>query len=85
MDEYTPEAVEERLGYPVFVKPNRGGSSIGIQMAIDIASFGSQGSFPLGSIVVEQYIAGDELTCAIVAPVAVIRSANWQFSGRACV
>ncbi|MDO3680318.1 D-alanine--D-alanine ligase [Paenibacillus ehimensis] len=69
MDEDTLEAVEEHLGYPVFVKPNHGGSSIGIQIAIDRNSLRTavRDAFRRDqSIVVEQHVKGDELTCPIL-------------------
>ncbi|KIL42144.1 D-alanine--D-alanine ligase [Gordoniibacillus kamchatkensis] len=69
MDEYAPEDVEKRLGFPVFVKPNRGGSSIGAQMAADRQSLRSAVREALRwdrSIIVEQYMKGDELTCSIL-------------------
>ncbi|WP_199613553.1 D-alanine--D-alanine ligase [Paenibacillus alkalitolerans] len=82
-DEYAPEEVEERLGYPVFVKPNRGGSSIGMQLAADRHSLrmAVREAFRWDrSIVVEQHIEGDELTCSILngelLPVVGVRPAH---------
>lgn len=84
-DVYDPQAVEQ-LGYPVIVKPNLGGSSIGVQLvqkekellsAIQEASYLDQG------ILIEPYLKGTELTCAIldgeVLPIIGIRSAHSEW------
>ncbi|MGM1049805.1 MAG: D-alanine--D-alanine ligase [Bacillota bacterium] len=85
MDDYDPQMVE-RLGYPVIVKPNVGGSSIGIQLvqnekdllpAIEEAWSLDQ------AILIEPYIKGMELTCSIVdgkvLPIIGIRSADSEW------
>ncbi|MCR8842463.1 D-alanine--D-alanine ligase [Paenibacillus sp. SC116] len=85
MDDYNPEAVE-KLGYPVIVKPNMGGSSIGIQLvhnekellpAVQEASLLDQ------AILIEPYIKGTELTCSIVdgevLPIIGIRSVHSEW------
>ncbi|MGG4454227.1 D-alanine--D-alanine ligase [Brevibacillus porteri] len=84
-DVYDPQAVEQ-LGYPVIVKPNTGGSSIGVQLvhnekellsAVQEASHLDQG------ILIEPYLKGTELTCAIldgeVLPIIGIRSAHSEW------
>ncbi|QDS34138.1 D-alanine--D-alanine ligase [Brevibacillus brevis] len=84
-DVYDPQAVEQ-LGYPVIVKPNTGGSSIGVQLvhnekellsAVQEASDLDQG------ILIEPYLKGTELTCAIldgeVLPIIGIRSAHSEW------
>ncbi|WP_064199479.1 D-alanine--D-alanine ligase [Brevibacillus brevis] len=84
-DVYDPQAVEQ-LGYPVIVKPNLGGSSIGVQLvqnekellsAVQEASYLDQG------ILIEPYLKGTELTCAIldgeVLPLIGIRSAHSEW------
>lgn len=84
-DVYDPQAVEQ-LGYPVIVKPNLGGSSIGVQLvqnekelltAVQEASHLDQG------ILIEPYLKGTELTCAIldgeVLPIIGIRSAHSEW------
>ncbi|MGF9910134.1 D-alanine--D-alanine ligase [Brevibacillus porteri] len=84
-DVYDPQAVEQ-LGYPVIVKPNMGGSSIGVQLvhnegellsAVQEASHLDQG------ILIEPYLKGTELTCAIldgeVLPIIGIRSAHSEW------
>ncbi|ETT65254.1 D-alanine--D-alanine ligase [Paenibacillus sp. FSL R7-277] len=87
MDEYAPEAVQ-RLGYPVMVKPNSGGSSIGmtkvrgpeeLRAAVEKAFASADG----GSVLIEHYIPGQEITCSILGgemlPVIGIQSlgADW--------
>ncbi|MDC0759426.1 D-alanine--D-alanine ligase [Brevibacillus sp. AG] len=84
-DVYDPQAVEQ-LSYPVIVKPNMGGSSIGVQLvhnekellsAVQEASHLDQG------ILIETYLKGTELTCAIldgeVLPIIGIRSAHSEW------
>jgi D-alanine-D-alanine ligase len=84
-DVYDLQAVEQ-LGYPVIVKPNMGGSSIGVQLvhnegellsAVQEASHLDQG------ILIEPYLKGTELTCAIldgeVLPIIGIRSAHSEW------
>ncbi|MBD8499544.1 D-alanine--D-alanine ligase [Paenibacillus arenosi] len=68
MDDYDPQAVE-LLGYPVIVKPNTGGSSIGIQIVHSEKELlpAVQEACRLGQdILIEPYIKGTELTCSIV-------------------
>ncbi|EJL27940.1 D-alanine--D-alanine ligase [Brevibacillus sp. BC25] len=84
-DVYDPQAVEQ-LSYPVIVKPNMGGSSIGVQLvhnekellsAVQEASHLDQG------ILIETYLKGTEITCAIldgeVLPIIGIRSAHSEW------
>ena len=62
-------AVEACGGFPVFVKPARGGSSIGVSKASDQASFREalDAAFALDpKVAVEEAIVGDEVGCAIV-------------------
>ncbi|NQX45210.1 D-alanine--D-alanine ligase [Paenibacillus tritici] len=87
MKEYEPQAVE-RLGYPVMVKPNSGGSSIGmtkvnhpqeLRGAVEKAFACAEE----GPVLIERYITGQEITCSILAgemlPVIGIQSlgADW--------
>ncbi|MGW8441433.1 D-alanine--D-alanine ligase [Paenibacillus sp. S33] len=68
MDDYDPQVVE-RLGYPVIVKPNTGGSSIGIQLVQNEKELLSavQGACSLDqAILIESYYEGTEITCSIV-------------------
>ncbi|MEK3902828.1 D-alanine--D-alanine ligase [Paenibacillus sp. FSL R7-0179] len=85
--EFDLEAVA-RLRYPVMVKPNSGGSSIGmskvrgpeeLRAAVDKAFASADG----GAVLIEQYIPGEEITCSILGgellPVIGIQSlgADW--------
>jgi D-alanine-D-alanine ligase len=85
LDDYNPQALEQ-LGYPVIVKPNMGGSSIGIQLvqhekellpAVQDACRLDQ------TILIEPYIKGTELTCSIVdgevLPIIGIRTAHSEW------
>ncbi|WP_211750234.1 D-alanine--D-alanine ligase [Paenibacillus sp. Marseille-Q4541] len=87
LDDYSPEAVE-RLGYPVMVKPNSGGSSIGMEKVKDEKGLHSAvlkafTSDPEQSILVERYTAGQEITCSIldgeILPVIGITSASSEW------
>ena len=62
------EVVERCGGYPVFVKPARGGSSIGVAKASDEASYREalDAAFALDEkVAVEEAITGVEVGCAI--------------------
>ena len=65
-------AVEACGGYPVFVKPARGGSSIGVSRAADEAAYQEavDAAFALDEkVAVEEAIVGVEVGCAIVGDV----------------
>lgn len=71
MDDYAPEAVE-RLGYPVMVKPNSGGSSIGMTKVNHPQELAGaiEKAFACaaeGAVLIEHYIPGQEITCSILA------------------
>ncbi|NIK79755.1 D-alanine-D-alanine ligase [Paenibacillus castaneae] len=84
-DELCMEEVE-RLGYPVIVKPNSGGSSIGIQIIKNKETL-----IPVlhetfqwdDEVLIEQYIRGEEITCSILngklLPIITIRSQSEFF------
>lgn len=85
MDDYDPQAVE-RMGYPVIVKPNTGGSSIGIQLVHNETELlaAVQESCRLDqTILIEAYIQGTEITCPIMdgelLPIIGIRSAHSEW------
>jgi len=85
MNDYDPQAVEQ-LGYPVIVKPNTGGSSIGIQLVRNERELlpAVQEAESLGeAILIEPYIQGAELTCSIldgeVLPIIGIQSAHSEW------
>ena len=74
MTPVTLEEVDQQIGFPVIVKPNGQGSTVGLSLvsdrwrldgAIDLAAgFG-------GQVMVEQYIPGRELTVGILDDVAL--------------
>ncbi|WP_028594984.1 D-alanine--D-alanine ligase [Paenibacillus assamensis] len=85
MDDCNPQAVES-LGYPIIVKPNMGGSSIGIQIVHNEKELlpAVQEAFRLAqAILIEPYIKGTELTCSIVDgevfPIIGIRAAHSEW------
>lgn len=85
MDDYDPQVVE-RLGYPVIVKPNTGGSSIGIQLVQnenELLPAVQEACSLAQAILIEPYIKGTELTCSIVdgevLPIIGIRSAHSEW------
>lgn len=68
MEDVMPEAVEQ-LGYPVMVKPNSGGSSIGMTKVNNMQELRSavEKAFDAdGSILIEGFTAGQEITCSIL-------------------
>lgn len=80
-DELSAEDVERRLKYPVVVKPNSGGSSIGTQIIPNKEALvpAVHDAFRWDDeVLIEQYIKGDEITCAILngelLPIISIRS-----------
>lgn len=87
MEDYSPEAVQQ-LGYPVMVKPNTGGSSIGMEKVNDEQDLHSAvmrafASDPDQSILIERYITGQEITCSILdgelLPVVGITSSSSEW------
>ncbi|MED4911273.1 D-alanine--D-alanine ligase [Brevibacillus centrosporus] len=85
IDDYDPQAVVQ-LGYPVIVKPNSGGSSIGIQLvkeekellpAVQKACSMSE------AILIEPHLKGAEITCPILEgellPIIGIRSMHSEW------
>lgn len=71
----------QHLTYPVVVKPNSGGSSIGTQIVHEPSALPAAVEAALAwdnSVMIEQYIEGEEITCAIVdgkmLPVISIRA-----------
>lgn len=68
LDDYSPQAVE-RLGYPVVVKPNSGGSSIGIQLVSSADELHSavHAAFQWDeAVLIERCVRGEEITCSIL-------------------
>jgi D-alanine-D-alanine ligase len=65
------EAARERLGLPVFVKPARAGSSIGITRVTDWAQFPAAVATAAAvdpKVVVEASVPGREIECGVLAP-----------------
>jgi D-alanine-D-alanine ligase len=64
------EAARERLGLPVFVKPSRAGSSIGITKVTDWAQFPQAVATAAAvdpKVVVEASVPGREIECGVLA------------------
>ncbi|BFH17056.1 D-alanine--D-alanine ligase [Paenibacillus dendritiformis] len=69
LDELDTAAVGRRLGYPVVVKPNTGGSSIGVQIADGPDRLRQAVADALAwdrEVLLEQYVAGGEITCPVL-------------------
>lgn len=80
MECYDPEAAR-RLGYPVMVKPNAGGSSIGmtkVNSGQELRSAVLKAFAEDTCVLIERYTAGQEITCSLLngklLPVIGIRS-----------
>ena len=62
-------SIIENIGYPLIVKPNSGGSSIGTILAYSIEELKEGVSEALkydNEIIIEEYIKGEEITCCIL-------------------
>ncbi|MBU5344485.1 D-alanine--D-alanine ligase [Paenibacillus lautus] len=69
MEELAAADVEGLLGYPVVVKPNAGGSSVGTRIVRDAAALASAVAEALRwdrYVMIEQMIEGEEITCPIL-------------------
>ena len=67
--EHTVEQVEEKLGYPVFVKPSNAGSSCGVSKACDREEL--KRALQLAKehdtrVLIEEMICGHEVECAVL-------------------
>jgi D-alanine-D-alanine ligase len=65
------DAARERLGLPVFVKPARAGSSIGITKVTDWGQFSDAVATAAAvdrKVIVEASVPGREIECAVLAP-----------------
>ena len=82
--------VVNELSLPVFIKPNNGGSSVGmskVNKAVDIEPAIQKAFLEDDEIIIEEYIEGREITCGIFSykgklitfPVAEIISKNEFF------
>ncbi|MBO1583194.1 MULTISPECIES: D-alanine--D-alanine ligase [Bacillus] len=59
----------DKMGYPLVVKPNSGGSSVGVKIVYDKESLLSslEDVFKWDAeVVIEKYIKGEEITCSIL-------------------
>jgi D-alanine-D-alanine ligase len=69
--ELLDEAARERLGLPVFVKPSRAGSSIGITKVTDWTQFPEAVTTAAAvdpKVIVEASVPGREIECGVLAP-----------------
>jgi D-alanine-D-alanine ligase len=70
--QWTPTLLQEistTLGFPLIVKPSREGSSLGVTKVFNLSQLSEALELAAGmdsDILVEQFIAGDEVTCPIV-------------------
>ncbi|WP_042166323.1 D-alanine--D-alanine ligase [Paenibacillus gorillae] len=85
LEELSAVDVEARLGLPVVVKPNSGGSSIGTKLVKSKEAIAEAVQEALEwdrSVMIEQFIGGQEITCAILngklLPIVAIK-ANAEF------
>lgn len=66
---WSPENIIRDLSFPVFVKPNNGGSSIGMSKVNEAAQLNTavKKAFRVDrEVLVEEYIQGTEITCGVV-------------------
>lgn len=59
----------DKMGYPLVVKPNSGGSSVGVKIVYDkdslLTSVGDVFKWD-AEIIIEKYVKGEEITCSII-------------------
>ena len=77
-DEYSEKLSNfiEKVGYPVFIKPNESGSSFGtfkIKEEKEISD-AIKGAFEHSNVIVEEFIEGREITCGVVKTKGKIQS-----------
>jgi len=68
-DEIRPDEIVAKLGLPLFVKPARYGSSIGISKVVDVGDLqrAIDTAFEFDEkIVIEEYIEGREIECSVL-------------------
>ena len=61
--------IKESLGYPLVVKPNESGSSVGISIVReenDLAAAVAKAFKEDKTVLIEEYLAGREITCAVM-------------------
>ena len=67
--EELPLSEIEKMGYPLVVKPNSGGSSVGVKIVYDQETLLSSISEVFiwdHEVVIEQHINGEEITCSVL-------------------
>ncbi|MFZ7129177.1 D-alanine--D-alanine ligase [Avibacterium avium] len=67
--EFDPQAVVEKLGLPLMVKPSLEGSSVGLKKVKQLDELKSAVQFALGfddTILIEEWLAGDEFTVPVL-------------------
>ncbi len=68
-DELNISEVTSKLGYPVFVKPNEGGSSLGIskvKQESELEEAVKKAYSVGGAVLIEEYLEGGEFTCGVI-------------------
>ena len=68
-ERYDPEVLVQELGWPMVVKPNQEGSSVGITIAHKEEQLraGLAKAFDLGhEVLLEEYLEGREITCGVL-------------------
>jgi D-alanine-D-alanine ligase len=68
-EEYDERGIIEKLGLPLFVKPNQGGSSLGITKVKEVGQLKKavQDAYDQNSsILIEEFLDGREFTCGVV-------------------
>ncbi len=68
-DHYSVSKIVDILGLPCFIKPNEGGSSLGISKvskANDIASAIELAFSQSDEVIIEEFISGREVTCGVI-------------------
>lgn len=69
LEDLDEQAVERQLKMPLFVKPNEGGSSLGVSKVKTIAELKPAVELALskgGSALIEEFLAGREVTCGVI-------------------
>ena len=69
LGELDEQVVENQLKMPLFVKPNEGGSSLGVSKVKTIGELRPAVELALskgGSVLIEEFLAGREVTCGVI-------------------
>ncbi len=68
-DQYNENEILNQLGLPVFVKPNRGGSSVGTSKVKELSALKKAIDLALkedDQVLIEAFIPGREITCGVI-------------------